>query len=140
MSPDDVPVLHVLRQALSYHSDRARVLTENVANANTPGYTPRDIPQSAFEQMLGSSGPSRVEAVSVSATNPLHIAPASGDSSRSYRSQAMPDSETTINGNSVVLEEQMVRANENRMRFETALGLYQKNLSLLRLAVKAPGQ
>ena len=41
-------------------------------------------------------------------------------------------------GNAVVLEEQMVSANENRMRFETAMGLYNKSLSLIRMAVRPP--
>jgi flagellar basal-body rod protein FlgB len=40
----------------------------------------------------------------------------------------------------VVIEEQMVRANENRMRFETALSLYQKSLGLIRMAARPPGQ
>jgi flagellar basal-body rod protein FlgB len=33
----------------------------------------------------------------------------------------------------------MVRANENRMRFESALSLYQKSLNLIRLASRPPG-
>jgi flagellar basal-body rod protein FlgB len=57
-----------------------------------------------------------------------------------YRISENPDSETTINGNSVVLEDQMVRANENRMRYETALSIYQKNINLLRTALRPPGR
>ena len=57
-----------------------------------------------------------------------------------WRVQNSPDSETTINGNSVVLEEQMVRGQENRMRYETALTLYQKNLGLIRMAIKPPAR
>lgn len=138
MRPDDIPVLGVLRQALGYHSDRQRVLAENVANANTPGYVPDDIPQAEFERALsGAMGASRV---TLNATEAGHITGRSGRGTQhGWRAVSTPDSETTINGNAVVLEEQMVRSGENRMRFETALGLYQKSLALIRMAARAPG-
>jgi flagellar basal-body rod protein FlgB len=51
-----------------------------------------------------------------------------------------PDSETTLDGNSVVLEEQTIRAAETRMQYETGLALYQKGLMLLRMAARPPGR
>ena len=51
-----------------------------------------------------------------------------------------PDSETTLDGNAVVVEEQMMKIAETRMDFETMVGLYQKSLGLLRLASRAPGR
>lgn len=137
MSLADASVLGLLRQALAYHSDRQKVLAENVANANTPGFTPSDIPMSQFERALSATqtAPSRV---SLAVTDDGHRAGARV-AARAYSAQSAPDSETTINGNAVVLEEQMVKANENRMRFETALGLYQKSLTLIRMAVRPPG-
>jgi len=144
MRPDDISVLNVLKQALGYHSDRQRVIAQNVANANTPGFVPRDVDRSEFERAVEAAqgGQPRtrtsVSAVSMSATQPGHIAGTPVASSREFRTESAPDSETTINGNAVVLEEQMVKANENRMRFETALGLYNKSLSLVRMAVRPP--
>jgi flagellar basal-body rod protein FlgB len=138
MRPDDIPVLGVLRQALGYHSDRQRVLAENVANANTPGYVPDDIPQSEFHRAL--SGAQSTQRVTLSATESGHIqGRIQSAGSGNWRATATPDSETTINGNAVVLEEQMVRSGENRMRFETALSLYQKSLALIRMAARPPG-
>ena len=52
----------------------------------------------------------------------------------------MPDSETTIDGNAVVLEDQMAKASDTRMQFDTAIALYQKGLDLLRMASRAPGR
>jgi flagellar basal-body rod protein FlgB len=34
----------MLRDTMGYHGARQRVIAENVANANTPGYTPSDVP------------------------------------------------------------------------------------------------
>ena len=136
MSFDDLSVMRVLQQTMHYNAQRQNLVGENVANANTPNYTPKDIPRSEFERALsGALGPS--PSVELVRTHANHIAgPSTG--SRSYAADDSPDSETTINGNSVVVEEQMVRQVEARMTFETALTLYQKNLSMLRVAARGP--
>lgn len=141
MGPNDVSILSVLRQAISYHNDRQRVIADNVANANTPGFTPEDIPMSQFQREVERSTGSSVTPtpVQLSGTSGSHFGIQNNTGAREYRAERSPDSETTINGNSVVLEEQMVKANENRMRFESAMSLYQKSLSLIRMAVKPPG-
>ena len=50
------------------------------------------------------------------------------------------DSETTLDGNSVVLEEQMMKMSEARMAYDAAVGFYQKSLNLLRTAARPPGR
>ena len=138
MSFDDLSVMRVLQQTMHYNAQRQNLVGENVANANTPNYTPKDIPRSEFERALsGALGPS--PSVELVRTHANHIAgPSTG--SRSYAADDSPDSETTINGNSVVLEEQMVNAADNRLRYEMALSLYQKSLGMMRTAIRSPGR
>ena len=137
MNPADLNVLDTLRQALGFHNARQRAIAENVANANTPGFTPSDISKSQFERVLaGQSSASP----GLRTTDPRHFGGGRSGMSAAFEAERAPDSETTANGNSVVIEEQMVRANENRMRFETALSLYQKSLNLIRMAARPPGQ
>lgn len=131
MRPEDVPVLALLRQSIGFNAQRQRVIAENVANANTPGYTARDLDQDAFHQALQ-------EQLQARRTGNGGLNMRSG--SREWSTIDRPDSETTVNGNSVVLEEQMVRSNETRLQYETALSLYQKSLGLMRMAVKSPGR
>ncbi len=137
MNPADLNVLDTLRQVLGFHNARQRVIAENVANANTPGFTPSDISQSQFERVL-AGGSQTGEGLRTS--DPRHFGAARSGISANFEAERTPDSETTANGNSVVIEEQMVRANENRLRFETALSLYQKSLNLIRMASRPPGQ
>ncbi|WP_300543114.1 flagellar basal body rod protein FlgB [Maricaulis sp.] len=145
MRPDDVPVLGLLRQSMSFHAERQRVLSENVANANTPGYTAKDLDVADFQRALQrqmrneASGPSS-GGVRMAATEAGHMRGSSDAVARTWDSMDAPDSETTINGNSVVLEEQMVRAQDTRMQYESALTLYQKSLGLLRMAIKPPAR
>ena len=136
MGPDDISVLNTLRGVLGFHNARQRVIAENVANANTPGFTPSDISQSQFERVLSGQA-SRAAGLKV--TDARHYGGEETGVAGRLRPEDAPDSETTANGNSVVIEEQMVRANENRMRFESALSLYQKSLNLVRLASRPPG-
>ena len=132
-----LPVLTALKDALDYNSERSRVLAENVANADTPGYTPRDIAGGDFASAMAAERRGVQGATRMVRTNPLHMAPPQA-ATRSWRVDATADSETTLDGNGVVLEEQMTKVAESRMNYEAALGLYQKTLSLIRIAIKSP--
>jgi flagellar basal-body rod protein FlgB len=71
-------------------------------------------------------------------TEPGHLpGPALGKAS--YRSDKRPDSETTLDGNAVVLEEQMVKLTDARMDYDAAIGFYQKALGMLKMASGRPG-
>jgi flagellar basal-body rod protein FlgB len=137
---DSFPVLTALKSALDYNAARSRVLAANVANADTPGYTPQDIAEGDFAAALKASGGTRREMAMIAETHPGHLSPPSNAVTRSWRTGEAPDAETTLDGNAVVLEEQMAKVAETRMRYEAALGLYEKTLGLLRLAVRSPGR
>lgn len=134
----NTPFFGLLRARLDQLSERQRLISENIANASTPGYRPRDVDTSGFERMLTRASAGSESAVTMARTNPGHMAP--GGSSGSTSIVTRDDSETTIDGNAVVLEEQMARAAETRMAFETGIALYQKGLELVRMAARPPGR
>lgn len=131
------PFFSLLRARLDQLSERQRLISENIANASTPGYRPRDLDTSGFERMLASASAGR-NGPALARTNPAHMAPGGGTAAANVVTR--DDSEVTIDGNAVVLEEQMARAAETRMAFETGVALYQKGLELVRMAVRAPGR
>ncbi|MDZ4761610.1 MAG: flagellar basal body protein [Alphaproteobacteria bacterium] len=138
--PTDMTVFALMKSRMQMLGARQKTISENVANVSTPGYTPSDVDQDAFAKTLsrfagsGGAAPSRVEMM---ATQAGHLsAPTAGTPGFAVRK--MPDSETTLDGNSVVVEEQMMKIAETRMEFETMVGLYQKSLGLLRLASRSP--
>lgn len=116
-----MPYFSLLRTRLDFLGERQKLIAENIANASTPRYTPRDLDAQAFDA-----------AMTKAARTGRH------DSVRPARALDRPDSETTLDGNSVVLEDQAMRALETRTQFETAIALYQKGLQLVRLAARAP--
>ena len=76
-------------------------------------------------------------------TDPSHMAAPGGataaEGSLSFKSVAAPDSETKMNGNSVVLEEEMLTMAESRMAYDAAIGLYQHSMNMLKMAARKPG-
>jgi len=140
MALDDIPLFSMLKSRLGYLSDRQRVVSENVANSDTPGYTPQDL--KPFSVTLGNAmgGPLALAPVQLSApaanTMPLSNANGAGK----WRLQASPDSETKLNGNQVVLEEEMMKMSDARSNYDAAITFYQKSLGLLQLAIRTPGK
>ena len=139
--PTDLTVFSLMKSRMQMLSARQKVISENVANVSTPGYTPRDVDQAEFERTLqrvagrSEGGPERVR---MTVTHSGHLAGPGSGSPSGVALVKRPDSETTLDGNSVVVEEQMMKIAETRMEFETMVGLYQKSLGLLRLAARSP--
>jgi flagellar basal-body rod protein FlgB len=125
------PFFGILRERLQQLGQRQRLIAENIANSATPGYQPRELDASAFIRALDREG------LAMARTQPGHMGPGGRLEPRIV---TRPDSETTLDGNSVVLEEQTIRAAETRMQYETGLALYQKGLMLLRMAARPPGR
>jgi flagellar basal-body rod protein FlgB len=132
----NTPFFGLLRARLDQLSERQRLISENIANASTPGYRPRDIDAAGFERMLASVAGGG--GLAIARTHAGHMT--AGGGTPEARIVTRDDSETTIDGNAVVLEEQMARAAETRMQFETGIALYQKGLELMRLAARPPGR
>ena len=134
MAITDLPLLGQIKGRLTWLDERQRVIAENVANADTPGYASRDLSQPAdFAAALRQGGGLRM-----TRTSAMHIAPAGPVAH--FQAKAAPDSETTLDGNSVVVEEQMLKMAESRMAYDAAIGLYQKSMQMLRMAARPPGR
>ena len=147
MDITSIPLLAMLRGRMSYFTERQRLVAENVANASTPGYRPRDLAPFRFRATSPASGVgpgAGSESPTVMAvTHPGHQRPSGPDdfaAARGYRVERAPDSVTTLDGNQVSLEDEMMRMSDSRMNYEAAIGFYQKSISMLRTAARAPGR
>lgn len=133
MNLNEIPLFAMLKGRFGHLGERQRLISQNVANSDTPGYTPNDIKAYSFEAQVKAA--STAQAV----TQPGHMTPAS-PRNPGFRPVKTKDSETTLDGNSVVLEEEMLKMAEARMNYDAAIGFYQKSLGMLRLASRAPGR
>jgi flagellar basal-body rod protein FlgB len=143
MDLNTIPLFTLLQNKLGYLGERERMIAQNVANATTPGYTPRDLkPFSEQPGIKGGPSVAPVAAVAFGTTDPSQIVletQSGATDARSYASNAAPDSETMLDGNQVVIEEQMIKMSDAHSDYDTAIGFYQKALAMLHMAVQKPG-
>ena len=141
MNLAEIPLFAMLRGRLGYLNERQKVIAQNVANADTPRYTANDLKPFSFDAKVEMAR-SAQSASAMAATQAGHIQPPGQKRGLGapYKQVRSPDSETTLNGNSVVLEEEMIKMGDARTQYDAAIGFYQKSLNLLRLAAKPPGR
>jgi flagellar basal-body rod protein FlgB len=139
MKSDDVPLLSMLKDRMSYLNQRQKLIAQNVANSDTPGFRPMDLkPFTASSQ--GTQPVLQLAPVTTAVTDPAHIAAAPTSAPSPWSPQTTPDSETRVDGNQVVLEEQMMKMNDARMNYDAAIGFYQKSMSMIQTALRTPGK
>lgn len=128
MKLQSVSFFNLASQRMEWLSARQKVIAENVANADTPGYKARDV--SSFKELLENRVPSGGMAV----TSPKHIAGTDpvGDVRVHEDTRAWADS---IDGNTVTLEQQAIKANEVSESYGLAARLYRKGYELLTISV-----
>ena len=137
MDLPDIPLLSMLKTRMSWLNQRQDVLTQNVANADTPGYAAQDLKQLDFADALSkATGPSQAASQLV-VTDPRHIALPSADNS-SFESIEAGDTEASPNGNSVSLEQEMIKVSDTQAQFQAATNLYSKAMSMMRTAIGQP--
>jgi len=137
MDLGDIPLFAMLKSRLGYLSDRQRVIAENVANANTPGYQARDLKPFDFATHMQAAARGAPPAGTMAVSEPGHMQPKRAASA--VKATRSPDTEETLDGNHVVLEDEMVKLTNARMDYDAAIGFYQQSLNMLKTAVRRPG-
>lgn len=124
----DINTLSLASAVAAHAAARQQVIAENVAHADTPGYRARDIAD--FASIVDDN----IGAFAARTTRPGHLAFGADARGFDAREQTALGAETP-NGNTVSLEDQMLRAAEVRQEHEMAIGVYSKSLEILRAAV-----
>lgn len=125
-------------QALNFRSQRAEVLGNNLANADTPGYKARDLDFSAVlaeQAAKGSSGATRH--YQLETTNSRHIAAEGfdmgmGDAALKYRIPSQP----SVDQNTVDAQVEQANYAENAMNFQASFTLLNSKFKGLMSAIK----
>jgi len=126
MDPSQSAPVALAERRLAWLDARQRVLSQNIANADTPGYRPRDL-QDFSRLVMRQAGP----LVGLARTDDQHI-PARRDP------RAKPDkvlAETSPNGNAVSLDREAMRVADTDTAHALAIGLHRRWLGLFRTAL-----
>ncbi len=133
MSLSSMSIFAMAQSKMSWLGQRQTVLAQNIANADTPSYRAKDLEALDFQKVMRAQ---RVTKLAMAHTNEGHFATlAKTGDYRVTRAHEIDVYEVNPSGNAVILEEQMIKLSENNVQYQLAANIYQKNLTMLRLAV-----
>lgn len=125
-----MPLFKMMGRRMDWLMQREAVLAQNVANADSPKFRPRDLVQQSFRQLVDGSQPQ----VKLASTSAGHLAPAR--TVRPFRDEKSREVyETALDGNAVNLEEQLMKVSETQGAHRLATNLFQKHVSMLKAAI-----
>lgn len=107
-------------------AQRQSIVARNIANADTPGYRARDLEPFEASYRRDAFGPMR-------RTDSRHLA--TPDWSPATAHVLTQDGELSPNGNSISLEEEMLKAAELKREHDLSLGIYRSALGLMRTSI-----
>jgi flagellar basal-body rod protein FlgB len=128
MPISDIPIFSMLRTRMQWHQERQKVLSENVANSDTPKFRPRDLKPLDFGRQVQQAAQ-----VTVVNTNPAHIAGSAG--AGAFPSERNNKFDVHPAGNAVNLEDEMMKVAANQMDYQAATSLYSRSMGLFRVAL-----
>ena len=117
---------------MTWLGQRQQVLAHNIANADTPGFAAQDLKEPKFGELLHGAG----SRLTMAATSPKHLG---GGNAAQATLERAPDSEKTTSGNTVVLEDQMMKVSKTAMDFQLTTNLYRKHLAMIKTALGRNG-
>ncbi|HQT77242.1 MAG: hypothetical protein B7Z80_08125 [Rhodospirillales bacterium 20-64-7] len=140
---EEIDLFRLMGNRMRYLTERQSVVARNVANADTPGYQAQDTTPFTFNSALLRTGgmasnAGHAPALTLARTEPGHIgvAPTSAalqSATKNTSTNEKPD------GNTVSLEEQMIKSTDIANGFALANAAYTKSLSLMKIAID-PGK
>lgn len=128
------PAIDVIKQRLAWLDQRQQVLARNIANSDTPKFTPSDL--TPFRP--GESGATGAGSLALTVTAPGHLTGVTHENAP-YSVVAAPDSDRSPAGNAVDIEQQAAKLGETALNHKFATQLYRKYLGMIRIATSAHG-
>lgn len=122
---DRIETLRMASSLTAHASERQKLIAQNVANADTPGFRARDLGR--FAETYRSD-----VATQMRATKPQH---ATGLSWGGKAQATDAGGEPAPNGNTVSVEEEMIRTAQARREFDIAVAVTRSSLSMIRTSL-----
>ncbi|NKB56804.1 MAG: flagellar basal body rod protein FlgB [Alphaproteobacteria bacterium] len=131
MDLGSLPVFKMMTAKMDWLGRRQRVLAQNIANADTPDYVPKDLKAIDFKDAR------RRESfrLQLAVTNSGHVQSKIQQSSIGDEKKDRQNYEVSPTGNAVVLEEQLIKVADTAGAHQLVTNLYRKNLGLFRIAL-----
>lgn len=135
MDLTNLKLFQMATKRMDWLSKRQQVLSQNIANSDTPGYGPKDLKQLKFHDLLRP----QMKRSTLQKTSSMHIE--AMHKNPKYRNDSKKETyETAPAGNSVILEEQLTKVSETQANHRLASNIYTKQVAMLKLALGRTGR
>ncbi|MQX35225.1 flagellar basal body rod protein FlgB [Roseospira navarrensis] len=130
-------LFRMAQTTMNWSAQRQKVLAQNVAHINTPDYRPKDLKELDFRRMATEAA--RPEPVRATMTHAAHQPGTREEPGQFAARESRRTFETTLDDNTVVLEEQMRKIGSTKSQFMLATNLFERNLRMLKTALGRQG-
>ncbi len=121
----------MLETKMQYDGERQKVLAQNIASIDVPGYKAQDLVPLDFKNALAAE----TSKISVMTTSPMHLNGAKAYNQRFLTTDIKNPFEVKSTGNTVVVEEQMMKVTQNATDYQMSTNLYKKIGNLFKEAL-----
>ncbi len=130
------PLFAMISKRLNWLTERQRVLAQNISNVDTPGYKPRDLKTVSFEQMVKGASAT----MPMARTDSQHISTQNSSSGIGPNDIAKEKPiETTLSGNAVTLDAELMKLGQTADDHALALNLYRDQIAMFRTVLGGQG-
>ena len=141
---DGVPSILVgITREMKHLADRQRVIAQNIANSETPGFKARDVAAPDFSELLAQQTGGRSGSPSIARPRVMLTGAMSALGARAPRGGGIQldhdVSETKPDGNNVTVDDQLLKMGQIQADFTAMTNLYRKQQSLLKTALGRGG-
>ena len=130
MDMSNLAVFRMTTGKMSWLAERQRVLSQNIANSDTPEYKPRDMKEVDFRNLVKQSS----RGVSLDRTHESHMS-LSSERFKFEIKNSRDMYETAPSGNAVILEQQLIKNAETVTDYQLMTNLYRKHVSMFKMAL-----
>lgn len=127
MNADKIFGIHI--QAVRVRGERAQILAQNMANADTPGYQARDV---NFQELIRQEG---ANSMRLSTTRSSHIGPGNSAVAGSELKYRRPQ-QASVDGNTVDLQTERAEFMRNALAYQTSMQFLSGRIKGLMTAIR----
>ena len=137
---ESIALMNGITQKMDYLQTRQRVLAQNITNADSPGYKAKDVSAPDFKvtmrRYMDKNQTNAGEKLSLATTQPGQVSHLQMLNRADSGDTVRKPYEVHPGKNAVNLEEQMLNASQTAVDYQLITNLYNKNVDLLRAAIK----
>lgn len=149
MDISGIPLLSILQRRAQWLGKRQELLSQNVANADTPGYRAQDLKDTKFQQLLKN----RDGRLAMTATKVGHVGAARSGLLKAANGKGITGADADFRalidktagkspdptGNTVKLEDELIKVSDTSGQYQMVTKLYRKQLDMIRTAIGRRG-